>query len=319
MSTSLPPPIPVVTVGGFLGAGKTTLVNHILRQADGQRIVVFVNDFGAINIDYDLIEARDTDRISLKNGCVCCTLNDDLITSIVDFCRHSSPDAFVIEASGVADPRSLGQTIQALQSAGHVRLDNRIYVLDGDLFGSLDYEDTESLIDHAAASDLVLINKFDLVDKDRFEKTRSLLARSCPRSIVLDTTRCAVPLDALLSGNSFETNPGITDTLAADADRHQVSDYSSWCRSGFGPVKRQMFAAFITELIGIAIRAKGIIRFEDTPDTPVLFDLVGSRPTYRMLDRADETRTTGFVAIGRRNRKELHLLETRFDEVLSDR
>lgn len=311
-------PIPIVTVGGFLGAGKTTLVNNMLAQADGQRIVVFVNDFGAINIDYNLIETQDTDRISLKNGCVCCTLNDDLIASIVDFCRHSPPDAFVIEASGVANPQSLAQTIQALQSAGHVRMDNRIYVLDGDLFGALDYEDTENLIDHAAASDLVLINKSDLVERGRFEKTRALLARSCPRSMILDTTRCSVPLNVLLSGKSNEPSAPVADEFIAVSNRHHVSDYSSWCRADFAPVKRQAFTAFVAGLVGTAVRAKGIVHFEDDPETPVVFDLVGTRQTYRLLDSKDEIHSTGFVAIGRSDHADLQRLEMQFDALLSD-
>ena len=143
----MPPenPVPTYSVGGFLGAGKTTFVNDLLSNTTGQRFVVFVNDFGAINIDYDLIETVEEDRVSLANGCVCCTLNDDLIESIVAFCE-TPPDAFVIEASGVANPKSLEDSLNALEHAGYAFMKRRVYLMDADQFGGLDYADTEDLI-----------------------------------------------------------------------------------------------------------------------------------------------------------------------------
>lgn len=313
MSTSENVPIPLVTVGGFLGAGKTTLVNHILKHADDRRIVVFVNDFGAINIDYDLIEAADTDRISLKNGCVCCTLNDDLIGSIAAFCREDRPDAFVVEASGVADPRSLDQSIIALQSAGHVHLDNRVYVMDADQFGSLGYADTEQLVDYAVASDLVLINKADLAAASDLQKLHVLLKRSCPRSALLETIQCAIPFDLLVGDTSLRQITGAARNTDPLLSPHALTDFVSWSRSDLAVVKKEAFVEFLPELVSMAIRSKGILYFDDDPETPFLFDLVGTRYGFRPFLSANENPVSSFVAIGKKREFQTGVLERMFN------
>src|SRR5689334_9991881 len=97
--------IPLTVIGGFLGAGKTTLVNHLLRGGHGRRIAVMVNDFGAINIDAELVADRAADTISLANGCICCSIGDSLMLALIELLhRPDPPEHLVIEASGVADP-----------------------------------------------------------------------------------------------------------------------------------------------------------------------------------------------------------------------
>lgn len=146
--------IPATTISGFLGAGKTTLVNKLLSQADGRRFVVFVKDFGAINIDYALVETVEDDRVSLTNGCVCCSLNEDLLKNIVDFTRSETPpDGFIIEASGIADPTALQKSLQRLEAAGYTRTDALLYLIDCDQFGHLGYEETEAVFEQASGSD----------------------------------------------------------------------------------------------------------------------------------------------------------------------
>lgn len=291
------PAIPVITVGGFLGAGKTTLVNHLLSQSDGQRIVVFVNDFGAINIDYDLIETSDTDRISLANGCVCCSLNDDLIGAIVQFCADDPPDAFVIEASGVADPRALDQSIATLQNAGHVRAAGRVYVLDLDQFGGLDYADTEQIVDHAVASDIVILNKSDLASESQLQTVETLLYRSSPYTAVVQAQFCAVPMSVLLD---LTLGPLQSGTSQLESAPHDAEGFVSWSCAGFAPVSRSTFEAVIAELQGRAIRAKGIVFFEHDPETAVQVDLVGQRFFEKVLGPVDGSTGSSFVAIGRR-------------------
>ena len=108
------PPLPVTVIAGYLGAGKTTLVNHLLRHAGGRRLSVLVNDFGKIAIDADLIAARDGDSMTLANGCVCCSIGGDLyraLTRALD--RRPRADALVIEASGVAEPARLAEIARA--------------------------------------------------------------------------------------------------------------------------------------------------------------------------------------------------------------
>ncbi|MCY6382166.1 CobW family GTP-binding protein [Hoeflea prorocentri] len=306
--------VPVVTVGGFLGAGKTTLVNGLLAQSNGRRIVVFVNDFGAINIDYDLIETVEEDRISLKNGCVCCTLNDDLVGAVVDYCRAAeSPDAFVIEASGVADPRSLDQSILALQAAGHVRLDNRIYVLDADCFGRLDYADTELLIDHAVASDLVLVNKADLTTAEKLAALRKMLVRSSPHNKMIETRHCALPFDILIGdGQRDKAVP-----VPVAPNQLLGHEFHSWSTTSATPINRRRFAAFLKTLAGSTLRAKGRLFFDDAPDRAVLFDFVGSRETRRLLSEKTADPVSVLVAIGHQDRFDAALIAQAFSATLN--
>ncbi len=306
--------IPLVTVGGFLGAGKTTLVNRMLAGAGGRRIVVFVNDFGAVNIDYDLIEAADTDRISLKNGCVCCTLSDDLVASVVGFCRDDPPDTFVIEASGVSDPRVLDQSILALQSAGHVRLNNRIYVLDADRFGALDYADTEMLIDHAAACDMVLINKFDLVGDHQIRRLEAELERSTKDTAFYRTVRCDLAVDTLLDGPRSSCPP-IDFGRDGPSDNHGDL-FRSWSKTVDGPVGRAKFERFLADISGVALRAKGRIAFADEPRRIVSFHLVG--PRFTIDDPVDigNGGSCRFVVIGRKELLDVDALETGFARCL---
>lgn len=292
-------PIPIITIGGFLGAGKTTLVNHLLSQSDGQRIVVFVNDFGAINIDYDLIETTDTDRFSLANGCVCCSLNDDLIGSIVEFCAEDPPDAFVVEASGVADPRALDQSIATLQTAGHVRAAGRVYVVDLDQFGGLDYADTEQIVDHAVASDIVILNKADLASDAQVVEIETLLQRSSPYTALLRAEFCRVPLSVLISEEHREISKDQDHTPSTSSS---ISDYESWSCERFAPFSRTGFNTLMKDLCGKAFRAKGVIYFEDAPRTPVQIDFVGNRSFQRVLNRGDRDRSSAFVAIGHRDK-----------------
>lgn len=303
-------PVPVVTIGGFLGAGKTTLVNRILGEAGGKRIVVFVNDFGAINIDYDLIEAADTDRISLKNGCVCCTLNDDLIKSIVGFCRSDRADAFVIEASGVSDPRSLDQSIFALQSARHVHLNSRIYVLDADQFGSLDYADSELLIDHAAASDLVLINKSDLVRTKQLQTLEAILDRSTKNVAICRTSHCAIAVDRILQNpKSFDPLCGDVISQEQGPIQHHEDRYQSWSKKIERPLRREAFQKFLQEISVPALRAKGTIVFEDDPGRLAAFDLVGSRITSKTLGNCPSGEASRLVVIGKSGSLNIEALE----------
>lgn len=290
---------PLITIGGFLGSGKTTLVNGLLRQAGGKRIVVFVNDFGAINIDYDLIETSDTDRVSLKNGCVCCSLNDDLITSIVDFCGDNPPDAFVVEASGVSDPRALDQSIYALHSAGYIELSNQLYVVDADQFGSLDYADTELIIDHAASSQTILINKCDLIDAGRLEKLKNTFHRSCPNSLIAETVHCVISDELLLGVGQHKA---ISKSSTPKNEAHLLSNYTSCSYTNLAPIDQAQFLASLPQLTSVAIRAKGTIYFDNDPTTPVLFDLVGSRHTFRPLANTRKKPTSNFVAIGWKDR-----------------
>ena len=266
--------VPITTVGGFLGAGKTTLINHLLEHANGQRIVVFVNDFGAINIDTDLIETVKADRISLKNGCVCCTLNDDLVTGIAGFARaETPPDAIVVEASGISNPRALDASLSTFEGAGLTRLDLRIYVLDVALFGTLDYADSELILDHAAASDVILLNKTDLAAKANRRALLDDLKEAAPFSVTIETRRCAI--DPLLLTGLSSRDRSSTPIGERDLPASQTHKYETWSFETESRFHREKFETLLRELPQYCIRAKGFVGFADTPSAAHLFNLVG--------------------------------------------
>src|SRR3954471_13706975 len=135
-----PRSLPFTVIGGFLGAGKTTLLNRLLVEPHGLRLAVLVNDFGRINIDAALVASRSADTIALTNGCACCSVSGDLTRALVDLAqREDPPHAIVIEASGVADPRSLAQVALANPA---LRLDALVTIVDA-----------ETLFTHAADPD----------------------------------------------------------------------------------------------------------------------------------------------------------------------
>src|SRR5208283_5132765 len=163
--TTTAPAIPVTIIGGYLGAGKTSLLNTLLRGDHGLRLAVLVNDFGSINIDAELIASHDGETISLTNGCVCCSMVDNLAITLLELLgRQPPPDHIVIEASGVADPRRI-----AFYGAAHprLRLDGLIVVADAETIGArvLDRYVGELVMRQLAEADLLVLSKIDLIDE----------------------------------------------------------------------------------------------------------------------------------------------------------
>lgn len=168
-------PMPMTVIAGYLGAGKTTLVNHLLRNAEGRRICVLVNDFGEIAIDADLIEAREGDSLTLANGCVCCSIGGDLfraLSRVLD--RVPRPDHLVIEASGVAEPARIAEVARAEPelSPGAV-----VVLCDAETLADRLAEPllARTLSAQIAAADLLLLNKCDRVPDEQLGALESLL------------------------------------------------------------------------------------------------------------------------------------------------
>jgi G3E family GTPase len=167
--------LPLTIIGGFLGAGKTTLLKHLLENADGRRLAVLINDFGALNIDAALIKSTGANSIELSNGCVCCSLGDDLVNQLV-FLEKSADkfDHVVIEASGVGDPWKIAQIGMV---AGAYRLDSVIVVVDTETIENhiTDELTGDTVIRQLARADIVLANKSDLTNDAQRTKIRDLL------------------------------------------------------------------------------------------------------------------------------------------------
>ncbi len=225
---TLRPRIPLTVIGGFLGAGKTTLLNYWLRESRGKRFAVLVNDFGAINIDAALIASADSDTIALTNGCVCCSIGDDLSQALIRVLDASEPfDGIVIEASGVSDPWRIAQ-IGLAEPA--LSLDGVIVLLDAqaladNLANPLLRDSIERPLSHA---DLVVLNKVDLADDAALETARDWIRRNAPTVHCCETTNAEIALP-LLSGAHL--------TLTSDTSLlHDCNDHCDHHAHAHSPV-----------------------------------------------------------------------------------
>jgi len=211
--------VPITLLCGYLGAGKTTLMNMILANQKGYKVAVIVNDIGEINVDASLIEkgANITDKSSLvplTNGCICCTLKTDLVMQIENLIASGKYDYLLIESSGVCEPMPIAQAIETIENG---YLDNVVSVVDAkrlvDEFADGDQllkkdmgeEDIESLlVQQIEFCSTLIINKKDLVTEDQMKKVRAVVNKLQPHVKVIETTRCQVPLEDLLATKRFD-------------------------------------------------------------------------------------------------------------------
>ena len=196
MTSPTPPRVPLSVVGGFLGSGKTTLVNRLLATARG-RIAVLVNDFGAVNVDAGLILAHDGETLRLTNGCVCCSMSDDFMATVIRVLDAPEPfDHVLIEASGVGDPWSIAEI--ALVEP-QLSLNAVIVLVDGERVGGLldDGRLGDTVRRQIEAADLLLLNKVDLLDAAAHARALARLAAVKPGARIVSTVDAMVPNDLL--------------------------------------------------------------------------------------------------------------------------
>ena len=225
--------VPVTVVGGFLGAGKTTLVNHILRGGHGLKVAVLVNDFGAVNIDAALIASAEGGLYSLSNGCICCGRNQGLVEQLEELlAARADIDHIVIEASGAADPSRIMDTVRHARFSGRLRADAVVTVVD-----AAGFEDAVAAAPGLAqaqvgAADLLVLNKTDLVDRSRLDAWRARWTFADTR--IVETTQARVPFGILFAG---EVSPrGIASPFAAEPV-HEQAVSAVWRHDGLVDLK----------------------------------------------------------------------------------
>jgi G3E family GTPase len=190
---------PTLIVGGYLGAGKTTLVNHLLRHADGRRIAVMVNDFGELTIDADLIQGADGGVLALAGGCVCCSFGSDLIGALQDVLqRQPPPDLILIETSGVALPAAVARSARLLPG---LRIDGIVVMLDAETVRerSSDPYVGDLVRQQLLDADLLILNKTELCSQDQLAALHAWLpTMSTPGTPVVPVNRAQVPPELVL-------------------------------------------------------------------------------------------------------------------------
>ena len=213
--------VPITLITGYLGSGKTTLINHILKNSKGHKMAVIVNDIGEVNIDADLIEdngvvtSKDENLVALSNGCICCTLKKDLINQLADLVKQEKYDHILIEASGICEPVPIAQTITYMEQEFEKQDLPKFYYLDAiisvtdalrlkDEFECGEYlpnvergeENLENLvIQQIEFCDIILLNKASLLSKDELERVKKAVKALQPVAKIIETDYCEIDLD----------------------------------------------------------------------------------------------------------------------------
>ena len=239
--------VPITLITGYLGSGKTTLINHILSNNNGHRMAVIVNDLGEVNIDAELIQkggvvsSQDDNLVALQNGCICCTLKKDLITQLADLVNSHKFDHILIEASGICEPVPIAQTIQYMEEEFKKQKLPKFYTLDAiisvtdalrlrDEFGCGDvFKDTERgeenlenlIIQQIEFCDIVLLNKVSEISKDELERVKKAIRALQPVAKIIETDYCDISVDQLIDTHLF--NYQVAATSAA-----WIREFDNW-------------------------------------------------------------------------------------------
>jgi G3E family GTPase len=216
--------VPVTIITGFLGSGKTTLLNHILQNQQGIKTAVLVNEFGEIGIDNDLIVATGEDMVELNNGCICCTINEDLVNAVHKvLARSEQIDYLVVETTGLADPLPVALTFLGTELRDLTRLDSIITLVDAANF-SLDLFNSEAAQSQITYGDIILLNKTDLVDEADVDLLEVRLRDMKEGARIIRTSKSQVSLPMILSVGLFESDKYLD--APATHDEHEHHDHA---------------------------------------------------------------------------------------------
>lgn len=297
-------PVPVTLLTGFLGAGKTTLMNRILTGDHGLRVGVLVNDFGDINIDAALVEGVEDNTISLANGCICCELRDDLVQSIESLLTGTQEiDYVIVEASGVAEPSGIVMTFLD-------RRYERLFLLDGivclvDAEGIFRYDDDDLLnmlkLRQIGFADLVVLNKTDLVGPEHIEVVRDWIGLHMKRVRIVEATQGDVSMEILLGIGRFNGEAQQPQSMDDQAISSEDIGLDRWSYQTDQPMSLESLEHMVKRQLPESVyRCKGIIHTFDDPTQRYSLQVVGRRTQIAPIGIwRDQDPSTEIVAIGR--------------------
>lgn len=289
-------PLPVSIVSGYLGSGKTTLINHLIRHSSPIRIAVLVNDFGELGIDADLIEADDGNVISLSGGCICCSYGNDLSMALMDVMAFTpAPDHIVIESSGVALPGAIASSVAILPG---LTLFSVVVLADAETIytQSTDRYIGDTIDRQLSHADVVVLNKADLTDPNTLAQTTHWLKQHWPNARLITTTHSIVPTNLLLDSPLTDTSTVATEKRIAHIP-HVSAFYSFVVTPPTNISAEQVACTLASDSCSLA-RAKGFIDSAD--GNRHLIQVVGRRWTVvsSSQDFAGVANTGKIVCIG---------------------
>ncbi|MBO1074598.1 CobW family GTP-binding protein [Roseomonas marmotae] len=268
--------IPVLLVSGFLGAGKTTLINHLLTQPHGRRLAAVVNDFGAINIDAELLSARADGVVALQNGCICCSLQGDLLRTLGLLLRQDPvPEGIIIETSGVSDPAEIVRSLMDPVIWREAALDAVLCLADARALADRPALLQDPLCQsQLRAADIIVLNKVDEVSAEELAALRPRLDAARPGCTILEAVQGAVPPELFFTGDPWR------GSIPAAPSRFSTPRFETMSWTSDAPLSLPRFQAAVSRLAPRLVRAKGILQFAGREGQPMLFQMVGQRATF---------------------------------------
>jgi G3E family GTPase len=300
--------LPVTVLSGFLGAGKTTVLNNLLTGDHGRKIAVIVNDMSSINIDEallrDSVSRVDAKMVEMHNGCICCTLREDLLIEVKKLALDGRFDYLVIESTGIGEPLPVAETFTFNDDSGMVlgdiaRIDTMVTVVDAQglpkLFASdeelrdrgigNDEDDnrglSELLTEQIEFADVIIVNKCDVASSEQLAQTRSIINALNPSATVIETSQGKAPLDDLLDTGRFSMEraaemPGWLKVMRGDVsseiDEYGISHFVYRARRPFHPFR--LAKCLAGDWRGL-LRSKGFMWMANLPDIAFVWSLAG--------------------------------------------
>jgi G3E family GTPase len=299
--------LPVTVVTGFLGSGKTTLINKILSEDHGRKIAVIVNEFGEVSIDGQLIQKSDEeDLIEFNNGCLCCTVRGDLIETIDKLKKQSELDAILIETTGLADPAPVASSFfLADELSSETKIDSFVAMADAvNLEESL--QSNEEAQEQIAFADIILLNKTDLVDEEQLQRVENRIRNLNKAAVIHRTSFSNIGLEKVFGVGAFELDAklDVDPTFLDDLEHEHDDAVGSFVIRETRPLDINKFMMWITDLLqeqgGELYRSKGIFYARGFKEK-VLFQSVRMLTSMEPTDlwESDDKKMTEYVVIGK--------------------
>lgn len=265
-------PIPIILIGGYLGSGKTTYLNRLLSEANGRKLAILVNDFGAINIDASLVEGSVDDVVALQNGCICCSMAMGMQSAIIKVLkRDEKPEAIVIEASGVANPGEVAKILSDEAMRPYAALELVISMLDCKNIATYKPKELMLIREQLRYSGIVMLTKLEQSSEEDIAEARKLIQDTNSGTVVIDDYQKILNLDLLLGTKQSVIGLDLNEALDTKAN----DLFTSWSYSTNESMSEAEFQKVLNDLPPETVRGKGFLYLKDYPAVRFEFQMVG--------------------------------------------